>query len=91
MIQLVVITLQHLNRSQSAIVLLINLGYFIGFVWALCTTRVYRSKVYAFKEVVQEICLMVLISTITLFSFTEKSDFSSSGAYIIKPSKILKF
>ena len=80
-IQVVIVTLQHLNRTQSVIVLMINLTFFIYFSKAMLVAKVFESKIHKIKEIVQEICIMVFISTITLFSFTQKTSFASSKGY----------
>ena len=81
MMQLVIVALQHLNRTQSVIVFFLNLSYFVYFIWLLQVANVFESNIYMIKEVIQEGCIMVFIGTITLFSFTEKSKFSSSDIY----------
>ena len=81
MFQVVVVSLQHLNRSQSLLVVLINLAYFIYFVRALMVVKVFKSKAFTIKQLIQEICIMVFLSTITLFSFTENTKFSDSVIY----------
>ena len=81
MMQLVIVALQHLNRTQSVIFFFLNLSYFVYFIWLLQVANVFESNIYMIKEVIQEGCIMVFIGTITLFSFTEKSKFSSSDIY----------
>ena len=80
-IQVVIASLQHLNRSQSAIVLAINGGYLIYFIRVLLRERVFATKILLVKEIAQEVSIMVLISTITIFSFTEHTDFHGSNTY----------
>ena len=82
-IQIVIITLQHLNRTQSFVVFLLNLTYFVYFICVLQASKVFISRLYIVKEIVQEICIMTLISTITLFSFTEKTNFKDSVVYTL--------
>ena len=79
--QIVIVSLQHLNRSQSLLVLVVNLIYFLYFAGALLTNKIFKTAILTIKHVVQEICILVFIGTITLFSFTEKSEFSQSNAY----------
>ena len=79
--QIVIVSLQHLNRTQSLLVLIIDLVYFCYFFRVLLTTKIFKSKIIMIKQVVQEICILIFISTITLFSFTEKSKFASSMVY----------
>ena len=79
--QLVIVALQLLNRTQSVLVLLINLVYLIYFIRALLTSTVFKSKMFTINQIVQEVCIMVFITTITLFSFTEKSGFADSLLY----------
>ena len=81
MIQVVIVSLQHLNRSQSVIVVIINGGYLIYFVCVLFREKVFKTKVLLIKEIAQEVSVMVLISTITVFSFTEKTEFKNSNFY----------
>ena len=80
-IQIIIVSLQHLNRSQSAIVLVINIGYLVYFTRVLLGGKVFKLKIYLIKEIAQEVSIMVLLSTITVFSFTEKSDFNKSKSY----------
>ena len=80
-VQVVISSLQHLNRTQSSIVLSINGCYLIYFIRVLFGGKVFSSKLMLVKEIAQEVSIMVLISTITVFSFTEKSDFNSSKTY----------
>ena len=80
-IQLIIVCLQLLNRAQALLVLLVNLGYFIHFLRLISTRKVFNSKPLLIKMIVQECCIMVFILTITLFSFTESTSFSSSTFY----------
>ena len=80
-IQIVIVSLQHLNRSQSAIVLIVNLGYLVYFVRMLLKGNKLKTRIFLIKEIAQEVSIMVLISTITLFSFTEDTGFNSSLIY----------
>ena len=81
MIQLVIASLQLLNRTQAAVVLLIDICFFIYFIRIVCSKTVFSSKFILTKVFVQECCIMMALITITLFSFTEKTDFSSSPLY----------
>ena len=79
--QIIIVSLQNLNRCQSVIAFALNLAYFCFFIGALLKAKVFKSKIYLVKEIAQEISLMVLLSAITLFSFTQDSSFASSNAY----------
>ena len=80
-IQLVIGPLQLLNRAQAFLALIVNLCYFIYFFRLVGRVRVFESKFLLFMYTVQECCYMVFIATITLFSFTENSGFSSSSLF----------
>ena len=81
LIQIVISSLQLLNRTQALLILLINLCFFVFFVKVACSVPTFSSKLMLIKEWVQECCIMVVLMTITLFSFTEKTDFSNSIFY----------
>ena len=80
-IQVITATLQLLNRSQALMVFVVNLCYFIYFIRLVFRIGVFDSKLLFVKYLVQESSMMVLIATITLFSFTEDSKFSSSTIF----------
>ena len=80
-IQLITGTLQLLNRSQALLVFVVNLCFFIYFMRLVVRISVFQSKFLLVKYVAQECSTMVLVGTITLFSFTEGMKFSSSKVY----------
>ena len=80
-IQIMIVTLQHLNRTQSVLVLMAQLAYFLYFIKVLIGPKVFESKAYMIKQIIQEVCILVFITTITLFSFTENTKFSTSLIY----------
>ena len=80
-IQLIIASLQLLNRTQALVVFLLNLVYFIYFMVLVIKKPIFSSKLIKIKMVVLECCVMVLILTITVFSFAESPDFSSSDLY----------
>ena len=80
-IQLVIVSLQLLNRTQALIVLFIDLVFFHYFVALACKHDIFRSNYLMDKTIIQECCILMFLVTITLFSFTENSEFSSSIAY----------
>ena len=80
-IQLVIASLQLLNRTQALIVLVIDLVFFHYFVMLACKHDIFRSNYLMDKTIIQECCILMFLITITLFSFTEDSDFSSSLTY----------
>ena len=80
-IQVIVASMQLLNRTQALLVLIINLSYFIFFLKLIFTVDLFSSKLLMFKACVQECCIMVAIITISMFSFTESTSFSESTAY----------
>ena len=49
----------------------------------ICKYEVFKSKVLLWKTIFQECCIVIAIFTITLFSFTENSNFSSSFIFEI--------
>ena len=69
-IQIVIASLQLLNRVQSLIILLINLVFFLYFFKIICKHKVFKSKLLLVKTVVQECCVMIAIVMINLFSLT---------------------
>ena len=82
-LQILVATLQLLNRTQSLVVFFANLGYFGYFLYAVLSTNVYNSGLMAAKAVTQEISLMIFVGTIIIFSLSEGSSFESSIFYQI--------
>ena len=82
-IQILIATLQLLDRTESLVVFLANLVYFIYFFYTILSAKVYNSRMTAFKAVVQELSLMVFITTIVVFSFSEGKSFQSSTVYRI--------
>ena len=82
-IQLIISALQLLSRSQALFVLVVNLSYFIFFLKTTFTSKVFSSKLMLVKESIQETCIMVVLAALTIFSFTEKSAFSSSSLFEI--------
>ena len=83
LIQIVIASLQLLNRTQALLVMVVNLVFFIFFMKVICSKVAFSSKLMLVKECVQECCIMVALMTITLFSFTEKTSFSTSIFYQI--------
>ena len=83
-LQVFVATLQLLNRTQAVLILMVNLAYFIFYLRFIIKEKEgYNSGAVKFRFVTQEWCIMIFILTITLFSFTENSGFSSSMVYRI--------
>ena len=80
-IQVVIASLQLLNRSQALLVSVINLSYLIFFIKFSSSSKVFSSKLILIKEYIQEGCTMVVLMVITLFSFTERTSFSESLTY----------
>ena len=81
-IQIVIFTLQLLNRTQALLVMVIDLAFFVFFLRVVCSrTPAFSSKIVQMKESFQEGCVLVVMLTITLFSFTENTSFSSSIVY----------
>ena len=80
-IQVVISSLQLLNRSQALLVLVIDLAYFVFCIRLICSRLVFSSMLLVIKECVQEVCILVALLTITLFSFTEKTSFPDSAVY----------
>ena len=81
LIQIVISSLQLLNRTQAFIAMITNLAFFLFFMKMICSSVVFTSKLVFVKEVIQECCIMVALITITLFSFTGRTSFSSSIFY----------
>ena len=80
-IQVIIACLQLLNRTQALLILIINLCFFVYFMKLIRKISLFESKFSTIKTIIQECCIMMALSTITLFSFTEKSDFASSTLY----------
>ena len=80
-IQLVIGPLQLLNRTQALLALIVNFCFFIYFWRLVLRESVFQSEFIFVKYIVQESSIMVFIATITLFSFTENSKFSSSTTF----------
>ena len=81
LIQIIISSLQLLNRTQALLVMIINLCFFVFFINVVCSSLALSSTLMLAKECIKEGCIMVVLLTITLFSFTEKSGFSSSVYY----------
>ena len=82
-IQIAISALQLLNRTQAMVVFMINLTYFVFFIRIVCSSTLFTSKLMLIKEYFQEGCILLVLVTITIFSFTEKSSFSTSTGYMI--------
>ena len=80
-IQIIVASLQVINRTQALLVFLVDLVYFIYFMRLVLFRDVFKNSILMIKMIVQECCILVLIFTITLFRFTERTSFSSSRTY----------
>ena len=81
LIQIIISSLQLLNRTQALLVLIVDLIYFIHFAAVMKKGKVFSSVRIAVKAIIQEICLLIFIATMTLFSFTETTQFSKSVIY----------
>ena len=81
LIQIIISSLQLLERAQALLVMALNLAFFVFFVKMIRSRPTFSSKLMLVKECFQECCIMVVLVTITLFSFTEKTSFSGSVAY----------
>ena len=88
-IQVVIASLQLLNRIQALLVLSIDLIFYFYFIKQICSQTVFSSKFQMVKTFIQESCVFITILTMTVFSFSENSNFSSSFVYkIIEVSTI---
>ena len=80
-IQILIATLQLLNKTQAVLVFLVNLAYFVYFFRALLTAKVYKNLFLFVKAIVLEVCLMMLITTMLVFAFAEDTDFQDSWVH----------
>ena len=80
-IQLAIVSLQLLNRTQALIVLIANSAFFFYFVVLACRVEIFKARYLMDKTILQECCILMTLVTITLFSFTETSRFSSSSIF----------
>ena len=81
MIQVVIISLQLLNRAQALLMLFIDIGFFIYFMKEIWKRELFDSKFLMIKTIIQEVCILLIITTMTIFGFTEETNFSSSFVY----------
>ena len=77
-IQILIATLQLLNKTQAVLVFLANLAFFVYFLRALLTAKVYKNLFLTIKAAVLEVCLMILVTTMLVFPFAEDTDFQDS-------------
>ena len=82
-IQVILATLQLLNRTQALIILVIDIAFFSYFVVLACQVRIFKKDFMMDKTIIQECCILMILVAVTLFSFTEDSGFSSSLIYSI--------
>ena len=81
-IEIIIGSLQLLNRTQALLVFTVNLSYLCYFIKvAMSAIRIHTTRLGYIKDSVQEGCIMVALFTITIFSFTEKISFSESVVY----------
>ena len=80
-IQILIASLQLLNKTQIVLVFLVNLAYFVYFFRALLTAKVYKNLFLFIKAVVLEVCLMMLVTTMLVFTFAEDTDFQDSWVH----------
>ena len=78
LIQILIATLQLLNKTQCVLVFFTNLALFVYFFRALLTTKVYKSMFITLKAAVLEICLMILVTTMVVFALADNTGFSDS-------------
>ena len=81
LIQILISSLQLLNRTQALLILVVNFVYLAFLIRVVWSSIVFSSKLMFVKECVQESCIMLVLVSICIFSFTEKSSFSSSTVY----------
>ena len=77
-IQVVIASLQLLDRTQAVLISILNFFYLVYFLRLVFTKKVFSSKLLLVKMIVQECSIMVLILVITIFCFTETTRTSSS-------------
>ena len=80
-IQILIATLQLLNKTQAVLVFLVNLAYFVYFFRALLTAKVYKNLFLTIKAAVLEVCLMMLVTTMLVFAFAEDTHFQESWVH----------
>ena len=80
-IQIIIGTLQLLSRTQAALALLVNFVYYIYFIKTIATNSVFKSKFIAIKTIFQESCMLIVMATMTLFTFTQNTKFVKSPIY----------
>lgn len=83
-IQGIIASLQLLNRVQAFTVFIAN-GVYCVFLFRSMKAKgkFFDSTMVFFKHVGQELCLMVVLTVIMIFSLTENSEFSKTGFYNI--------
>ena len=82
-IQLAIVSLQLLNRTQALIILIVDILFFCYFVALACRVDIFKKDYMMDKTVIQECCILIFLVAVTLFSFTEDSEFSSSTTYTV--------
>ena len=80
-LQVIIGSLQVFHWAQTLSILLVNSAYFGYFVKMISTHKVFQSKMFMVKSLIQELCILVTILAFTIFSFAEDSKFSSSPVY----------
>ena len=81
LLQVLIATLQLLSRTQSILILIANLVYFLKFIFDIWTRNVFCSKWVLAKYITQEICILVTVFSLTLFSLTEGKILEDSFVY----------
>jgi len=57
---------------------MINLVYFINFIRKISKFKIFDNRIYKYKVIIQEICIMIILTIIAIFAFAQKFDFSDS-------------
>lgn len=81
MIQVFIATLQLLNRVQAGLILVFNSAYFCFVIWKLAKKKIFSSKFTTIRHITSEICILIVLINIFVFSLTEKNNFEETNLH----------
>ena len=81
-ILVVVSSLQLLNRSQIVVIVFICVLHFIHILRVILVHEaIFSSNLIKFKSIAQEVCILITVIGLCIFSFKQGSDFSNTAYY----------
>lgn len=80
-IQIFIVTFQLLNHFQAAIIVAFNFIYFFFVVWKLMKKKIFSSKFTKYKFITSEICILIVLVDILIFSLIDKGGFKETLVY----------